>query len=324
MLAARLYSSGPLCCTSRRLSLRHRDPSPFASISVLDLFASRPAAVCSAATPTMAPGGIWERLTKVYNDALAAQQGGVFKTETDDKLVHDERYDVQFVLRVATALNSKPRPAGNSGRLEDPRSCPCEPVLSAVCICRPLFLYAFTQSLHRVQNALLLRSKSTPANPFLPHEEALFVCDLSPSHKLLLNKFNVVEHHSLVVTREFQAQTDPLNERDFDAALQVLRVRTNSAAIVAALRAGSAAEALGDEAQYSVRMSGDVGHGAICAGLLCTGNAVRRHCILQQWAILRRQPATQASAGDRLKLPVPLACHMCCCVPKWLSHFSPQ
>lgn len=30
-------------------------------------------------------------------------------------------------------------------------------------------------------------------NPFLPYEEALWVAHLSPSHTLLLNKFNVVE-----------------------------------------------------------------------------------------------------------------------------------
>lgn len=30
-------------------------------------------------------------------------------------------------------------------------------------------------------------------NPFLPYEEALWVAHLSPTHTLLLNKFNVVE-----------------------------------------------------------------------------------------------------------------------------------
>jgi ATP adenylyltransferase len=29
-------------------------------------------------------------------------------------------------------------------------------------------------------------------NPFLPYEEALWVAHLSPTHTLLLNKFNVV------------------------------------------------------------------------------------------------------------------------------------
>lgn len=54
-------------------------------------------------------------------------------------------------------------------------------------------------------------------DPFLPHEEDLFVSDISPSHFCLLNKFNVAEHHLLIVTRAFEEQTDLLNLRDFEA-----------------------------------------------------------------------------------------------------------
>jgi ATP adenylyltransferase/5',5'''-P-1,P-4-tetraphosphate phosphorylase II len=35
-------------------------------------------------------------------------------------------------------------------------------------------------------------------NPFLPYEEELHVRALPPHHELLLNKFNVVDHHLLV------------------------------------------------------------------------------------------------------------------------------
>lgn len=62
-----------------------------------------------------------------------------------------------------------------------------------------------------------------PANPFLPYDEALWVAHLSDTHTCLLNKFNVVPHHALVVTREFQHQTDPLTAADFEATLQLLR-----------------------------------------------------------------------------------------------------
>ena len=41
------------------------------------------------------------------------------------------------------------------------------------------------------------QGKTAPANPFLPYEEDLYVCDLSPTHVCLLNKFNVVDHHFL-------------------------------------------------------------------------------------------------------------------------------
>ena len=54
-------------------------------------------------------------------------------------------------------------------------------------------------------------------NPFLPYDPELFVADLPPAHVCLLNKFNVVDHHVLVVTREYERQTRPLNQGDFAA-----------------------------------------------------------------------------------------------------------
>lgn len=54
-------------------------------------------------------------------------------------------------------------------------------------------------------------------NPFLPYDENMFVADLSPTHVCLLNKFNVVDHHILIVTREFQDQDALLTEADFRA-----------------------------------------------------------------------------------------------------------
>ena len=54
-------------------------------------------------------------------------------------------------------------------------------------------------------------------NPFLPYEDDLFVADISDTHVCLLNKFNVVEHHLLIVTRVFEEQDDLLNMRDFEA-----------------------------------------------------------------------------------------------------------
>ena len=54
-------------------------------------------------------------------------------------------------------------------------------------------------------------------NPFLPYDERLFVTDLSTNHVCLLNKFNVVDNHILIITRDFQKQTDWINKTDFDA-----------------------------------------------------------------------------------------------------------
>lgn len=56
-----------------------------------------------------------------------------------------------------------------------------------------------------------------PANPFLPHEPELFVADVSETHLAILNKFNVVERHLLVVTRAFEDQRALLTPGDFDA-----------------------------------------------------------------------------------------------------------
>jgi ATP adenylyltransferase len=54
-------------------------------------------------------------------------------------------------------------------------------------------------------------------NPFLPYEEALFVADISETHVCILNKFNVVNHHLLVITREFKDQETLLTQPDFEA-----------------------------------------------------------------------------------------------------------
>ncbi len=54
-------------------------------------------------------------------------------------------------------------------------------------------------------------------NPFLPYEEDLFVADISDTHLCLLNKFNVLDHHLLIVTRKFEEQENRLNLEDFTA-----------------------------------------------------------------------------------------------------------
>jgi sulfate adenylyltransferase (ADP) / ATP adenylyltransferase len=59
-------------------------------------------------------------------------------------------------------------------------------------------------------------------NPFLPYDENLFVSNLSDTHLCLLNKFNVVDHHLLIVTRAFEEQDNWLNLADFEAMEIVL------------------------------------------------------------------------------------------------------
>jgi ATP adenylyltransferase len=61
------------------------------------------------------------------------------------------------------------------------------------------------------------RQQAAGTNPFLPYDEALRVADLSDTHLCLLNRFNVVERHVLIVTRVFEEQQEPLGPADLAA-----------------------------------------------------------------------------------------------------------
>ncbi|MBD2390207.1 phosphorylase [Aphanizomenon flos-aquae NRERC-008] len=54
-------------------------------------------------------------------------------------------------------------------------------------------------------------------NPFLPYEKDLFVADISDTHVCILNKFNVVDFHLLIITRIFEEQESLLTLQDFTA-----------------------------------------------------------------------------------------------------------
>ena len=54
-------------------------------------------------------------------------------------------------------------------------------------------------------------------NPFLPPDPELLIGDVSPRHLSVLNKFNVLDHHLLIVTREFEPQETLLTLDDFEA-----------------------------------------------------------------------------------------------------------
>lgn len=73
----------------------------------------------------------------------------------------------------------------------------------------------------------LSRKPARPAapslNPFLPYEPDLFVAQLSQTHLCLLNKYNVTQHHLLIVTRAFEPQAAPLNWPDFEALWRCMR-----------------------------------------------------------------------------------------------------
>lgn len=72
----------------------------------------------------------------------------------------------------------------------------------------------------RVLESLAMKERAKAiANPFLPYDPELFVAPISPTHIALLNKFNVFDHHLLIVTRAFEDQRCQLTQKDCEALL---------------------------------------------------------------------------------------------------------
>ena len=58
-------------------------------------------------------------------------------------------------------------------------------------------------------------------NPFLPPDPELLIDEVSPRHLSVLNKFNVLDHHLLIVTRNFEPQEALLTLDDFEALARI-------------------------------------------------------------------------------------------------------
>lgn len=87
------------------------------------------------------------------------------------------------------------------------------------------FLLRTLDNLQRKDEAAnrLKKAGDTRRNPFKPYDEALFVRNLGEHHVCLLNKFNVVDKHLLVVTHEQESQQDKINKKDFNALAMVMQ-----------------------------------------------------------------------------------------------------
>ncbi|WP_042892042.1 phosphorylase, partial [Anaplasma marginale] len=68
-----------------------------------------------------------------------------------------------------------------------------------------------------VRKDVAKKAQKKDFNPFLPYEKDLFVADLTETHLCLLNKYNVVDNHLLIVTRAFVEQETLLDLADFIA-----------------------------------------------------------------------------------------------------------
>lgn len=84
------------------------------------------------------------------------------------------------------------------------------------------FLVRTAANLNRKDEAKQKQERQTATtgkdfNPFLPYDENLYVADISDTHVCLLNKFNVVDCHLLLITRAFEEQETLLTLADFTA-----------------------------------------------------------------------------------------------------------
>ena len=84
------------------------------------------------------------------------------------------------------------------------------------------FLVRTATNLNRKDEAKQKQDRQTATtgkdfNPFLPYDKNLYVADVSETHVCLLNKFNVVDCHLLLITRAFEEQEALLTLADFTA-----------------------------------------------------------------------------------------------------------
>ena len=68
-----------------------------------------------------------------------------------------------------------------------------------------------------VRKQVAAKKRGPRFNPFLDPEEDLLIADVSETHYALLNKYNVLENHVLIVTRAFEEQETLLSQVDFEA-----------------------------------------------------------------------------------------------------------
>jgi ATP adenylyltransferase len=85
------------------------------------------------------------------------------------------------------------------------------------------FVVRSVSTLARKRTAPAITKDGAPPNPFAPPDAELVVGDITPTHFGVLNKYPVVAHHLLVVTREFVDQETLLDASDFAALAACLR-----------------------------------------------------------------------------------------------------
>ena len=85
------------------------------------------------------------------------------------------------------------------------------------------FVVRSVSSLARKRAAGAIPKDGARPNPFAPPDAGLVIGDITPTHFGVLNKYPVVAHHLLIVTREFVDQVTLLDASDFAALAACLR-----------------------------------------------------------------------------------------------------
>jgi ATP adenylyltransferase len=134
--------------------------------------------------PISEDGTLWTAILEREREALAS--GALRPIATEESIVEDA--GVRFIVRTVSSLEQKDQ--------EPPRRAPL--------------------------GAPLDRGAKQKRNPFLPPDPALTVGEISPTHVAVLNKYPVVEHHLLVVTKRFIPQEEALDHDDFAAVATCL------------------------------------------------------------------------------------------------------
>ncbi|OAQ24641.1 HIT-like protein [Linnemannia elongata AG-77] len=132
---------------------------------------------------------LYPKLESTYDAALLS--GSLIFTASDTQTTTETEYNIEWEVCYAPALAKKPHGIA--------------PVVEA-------------KAHEHIQRV----------NPFLPHDPALFVEDASEHHKILLNKFCIVPHHFLIVTKDFHPQTQPLSPEDLLTAWNSLQALKDS------------------------------------------------------------------------------------------------
>lgn len=120
--------------------------------------------------------------------------------------------------RLADTIAARARAAIASGALE-----PIKTEETALEDGDVRFVVRSLSSLARKRAAGAIPKDGARPNPFAPPDAELVVGDLTPTHFGVLNKYPVVTHHLLIVTREFVDQETLLDVTDFAALAACLR-----------------------------------------------------------------------------------------------------